>query len=318
MPLFLSILFVSAVLTLPPFLLGWIGHWYWFPLLYLAGVLTLAVLFIGFTYLVTRFVNTQKPWLRHHPLYRFLSNRMMEFAMLVLQIKVHVRGAEMLPKEKYLLVCNHRSSMDPLLTMWILRKQRIGFVAKKGIFRIPVIGRLMHTCFCLALDRGNLREEIETINQAADMIKQQTAVIGIYPEGQRNPGNELLPFRTGAFKIAKKAESPIAVAVIRNPEWVAKRAPLRRTHIYLDFIGVLDADFVRANTTAAISDRVREMMEAALAKLPTLPPARYVEVNYIPLKVRSRGRSFDVPRDFSQEKCKRLLTFWHRRVRMKM
>ena len=178
---------------------------------------------------------------------------------------MHVTGKENLPKEKFLLVGNHRGAMDPLLTMGVLKKYNMGFVSKKEVYKVPVISRLMHRCFCPKLDRSNIKEEAKTIIRASKLVKSKEASIGIYPEGKRNKTEEpLLPFLNGSFKIAKKANSQIVVAVIKNSEKIFKNAPFKRTHVYLDFIGIIDKDFVASHNTAEISEKAREMIEAKL------------------------------------------------------
>ncbi|MCD7760948.1 MAG: 1-acylglycerol-3-phosphate O-acyltransferase [Clostridiales bacterium] len=210
-------------------------------------------------------VDLDKPCENHNPIYRFFSNCVIESATQLLRIRLHVTGKEQLPEEKFLLVSNHRGAMDPLLEMGVLRKYRTGFVSKKELFHIPIIGKLMHKSFCLSLNRGNLKDEAKTILRAIDLVKEQKATVGIYPEGTRNPTDQLLPFKNGAFKIAQRANCPIVVAVIRNTELATKNTPFRHTDVYLDFIGVLDKDFVAAHNTVEVGKRVREMMEAALA-----------------------------------------------------
>lgn len=105
-----------------------------------------------------------------------------------------------------------------------------------------------------------MRQQAETIKRAAEIIKSQEASIGIYPEGTRNRSNELLPFMNGAFKIAKKADCPVVVAAIRNPELIAENMPFRKTDVYLDFIGVLDKKFISEHTTKEIGEIVFNMI----------------------------------------------------------
>jgi hypothetical protein len=58
------------------------------------------------------------------------------------------------------------------------------------------------------------------------------------------------------------------VAVIRNTELATKRAPFHATDVYLDFIGVLDKEFVTTHNTMEVGAQVRSMMEAFLADHP--------------------------------------------------
>ncbi len=258
---------LSVLITIFLLIFDVIGQIYYIPLAFALSFLALTMCCIIFFFICTRFIDTKKKCVKYSPFFRTCSNLIMDAVMQCLRIKLHISGTEKLPEEKFLLAGNHRGAMDPLLTMNVLRKYHMGFVAKKEICRIPIVGRLMHKCFCLSLDRDNIREEVKTINQAADFIKTQTASIGIYPEGTRNPTNKLLPFMHGAFKIAKKAECPIVVAVIRNPELIMKRAPFRRTDVNLDFIGVISKEFIKENSTVQISEQARKMIEMHLSSV---------------------------------------------------
>jgi len=215
-----------------------------------------------FTY--TRFINMNKEYNTQSRVNRFFVDCVLCTVMQYLRIKMHVTGEEIIPEENYLFVCNHRGAMDPLVTMRVLSKYNMAFVAKKELFKMPVISRLMHRCFCLSLNRGDVKDSAKTILRAGQIIKDDLASMGIYPEGTRSKEEEMLPFMHGAFKVAKKAECPILVATIKNTEHIMKNAPLKRTHVYLDYIGVIDKETVVTNNTVQLSNMAREMMERHL------------------------------------------------------
>lgn len=254
---------ISALVTILPLIFGK-GRVYYIPFIFEVSFIILVFCCVIFLFICTRFIDVKKKCLKHSPFFRACSNLIMDFAAQCLRIRLHISGTDKLPKEKFLLAGNHRGAFDPLLTMSVLRDYNMGFVAKKEICRIPIIGRLMHKCFCLSLDRENIRQEAETIADAANLVKTQTASIGIYPEGTRNPTEKLLPFMHGAFKIAKKAQCPIVVAVVRNTELTIKNALFRKTDAYLDFVGVIGKEFVQKNSSVQISEKVREMIESHL------------------------------------------------------
>lgn len=242
-----------------------LGKIYLLPLIWFLGFFVLVLLWCLFCTICTRFIDMKKDYDTHSPFFRYFVNNIIESLHIFLNIKLHVTGKEILPKEKFMLVCNHLGAMDPLLTMGVLREYNMGFVSKKEVYKVPVICRLMHRCFCPRLDRDNIADQAKTIIRASKLIKNQEASIGIYPEGTRNKTEEpLLPFLNGAFKIGKKSGSDIVVAVIKNSEKIFKNAPFKRTHVYLDFIGIIDKEFVKNHNTAEISDRARAMIEAKL------------------------------------------------------
>lgn len=215
-------------------------------------------------FIVTRFIDMDYDYTNHNPLYWWYTYSVIQFATLIFRVKLEVVGKDILPKEKFLLVCNHRSIMDPLLTMGVLKEYKLSFIARNEVYWIPIVSKLMHRCHCFRLDRDDMKQSAKTILKASRFIKEGKSSIGIYPEGTRNHQDEMLPFMPGAFKIAKKAECPIVVATLKNNGEIAKRAPFRSTKVQLEFVGVLDKDYVANNSTVHLSDTARSMMEKSL------------------------------------------------------
>ncbi len=213
------------------------------------------------------FIDKSKPMERHSTFFYYYAGRIISVMLIIFRVELNVTGMEQLPEERFLLVGNHRSFLDPVVELGAFRKHGVGFVAKQELFEIPVLGRLFHSLQCLSLHRGAIKEELKTILLATRMVKEQKASIGIYPEGTRNKEPGLLPFKNGSFRIAEKARAPIAVAVIHNSDQVKKNFPFRGTRVHLELVGVLDKEFVQTHNSTQISEAVRQMMEQSL-----LPP----------------------------------------------
>jgi len=258
------IILVSAVLSVLGYFTGVYETFFMIPIMLISTTVVLMLLWVFICFICTRFIRMDREYDKSSKVYWWYTERIIELVMQILRIQLKVTGKEVLSEEKFLLVCNHKAALDPLLTMGVLREYDMGFVAKQEIFKIPIIARLMHRCHCLCLKRGDMKESAKTILKASELIKKDKASIGIYPEGTRNPKDKMLPFMNGAFKIAKKANCPVVVATIRNTEKIIRRAPFRKTVIYLDFIGILDKEFVAKNNTVEISNAARNMMEQAL------------------------------------------------------
>lgn len=256
-----GIALISVVFTAVAYIIGMFKALWAIPLVFIASYVVVFLIWGVSCIIVTRFIKLHKEVNKYNPIFGFYTHCIISLVMQVLRIKMNITGKEILPEEKFLFVCNHRGAMDPLVTMGVLRKYNIGFVAKKELFNIPVISRLMYSRFCLSLNRGDVKDSAKTILRAGEIIKKDLASMGIYPEGTRNHDEEMLPFMAGAFKIAKKAECPIVVATIRNTEHIMKNAPFRRTQVYLDYIGVISKEVVAENTTVTLSNMAREMME---------------------------------------------------------
>lgn len=256
---------LAALLSISGFVLGIYEPVWAIPIVFIILFFVVLLLWAFSCFICSRFVRMDKDVESQNKICRYYANGILGALPQLMRIKVKVTGKEQLPKEKFLLVCNHKSAMDPVLTMGELKKEyNLGFVAKKELFKIPIISRLMYNLFCLNLDRGNVKESAKTILRAAQVIKSGKASMGIYPEGKRNIKDGLLPFMDGAFKIAKKADCPIVVAVIKNTEEIVKNTPFKKTPVSLEFVGVLEKAFVSANSTGQISEKVRTMMEEKL------------------------------------------------------
>ena len=251
---------VSATISGVLFAVGVVSKIYMLPVVFILSFAAIIVCFLLSCVICTCFVNTEKPCRKQNPIFRFYSHCILSAIKELFRIKLHMSGFDKLPAEKFLLVGNHRSVFDPILTMDAF-DQKIGFVAKKSLFEYPILKKLLHEKFCLPLDRSSKRKGLETCLKAVEYIKSGTVSMAIYPEGTTGTDNKLLPFKKGAFSIAQKAKCPIVVAVIKNSENVSKNAPFKKTDVYLDLIGVLDSEFVSNAKTEQISDAVKEMIE---------------------------------------------------------
>lgn len=237
-------------------------------LLYILGILLgLILLYVLFLTLCALMVAPHKEYEEHSAFYRFLLNSATVIMVRLLRIRVHISGAELLPKDTpVLFVSNHRSNFDPIITWYGLKKWQIAYISKASNFKIPVFGRIIRRCCFMPIDRENPRNAIVTINKAAALLKKNTVSIGIYPEGTRSKSCRLLPFHNGVFKIAQKADAPIAVLCITGTEKIAKRTPFRKTHVYLDVLWVIPSQDVKESKTEAIGASVRERIENNIEK----------------------------------------------------
>lgn len=180
---------------------------------------------------------------------------------------VSISGTELIPKDtRYLMVSNHRSLADPVAMVNKMPKEEITFVSKPGNLKIPIIGKVMHKCGCLPLDRENNREALKTVKAATEYINKDYCSVVIYPEGTRSKQEGMLPFHAGSFKIAQRADVPVVVVALRNTDKVIHNFPLKKTNVYIDVIGVIDAGYVKEHKTKDTAQLAQEMIEKKLAE----------------------------------------------------
>ena len=127
--------------------------------------------------------------------------------------RVIYHGLENLPEEKgVLFVSNHQSIFDIPVLMQVMEAPT-GFIAKKELKKAPGIGLWIRMIGGLFMDRSDLRQSMEVILKAGDLMKQGLNM-AIYPEGTRAKGEGHNPFKAGSLKpasIAKTAVVPVYV-----------------------------------------------------------------------------------------------------------
>lgn len=131
--------------------------------------------------------------------------------------KVVVRGLENLDaKQTYVFVSNHRSYLDTA-TLFISVGRRIGLLAKKELLKVPILGVGMGFVNVMAIDRTNRESAIQTAEAAAERIRSGIS-FGVFVEGTRAKPGELLPFKKGAFYMARQAGVPVVPIAIKNSD----------------------------------------------------------------------------------------------------
>jgi 1-acyl-sn-glycerol-3-phosphate acyltransferase len=186
--------------------------------------------------------------------------------ILKLVARVQVSGLERIDASKpRLYVANHLSAMDiPLLYRYLPCPFRI--MAHRLVFRVPLIGWWLRRSGSLEIEPGNLALTRRALREAIKTLRSGRSVV-VFPEGERAPQGEMLPFRRGAFYIAVKAQADILpMAILGTYEALPlgsahiRRAPLRLV------VGnpILAADYTLQDLRA-LAERaqsaVREMYE---------------------------------------------------------
>jgi 1-acyl-sn-glycerol-3-phosphate acyltransferase len=170
-------------------------------------------------------------------------------------IRYHITGMEKVPTDQsFLMVCNHRAALDPLVVISKFNKFNVSFISKPSNITIPVIGAMAYGAGTLPIDRENDREALKCILTAADYLKRGVCSLVIYPEGTRSKTEQLLPFHAGSFKIAQRANAPLVICSIRGVENLKKNFFRRRTDVYFDILEVMPAEQVKATGTKELAE----------------------------------------------------------------
>ncbi|MDR1083308.1 MAG: 1-acyl-sn-glycerol-3-phosphate acyltransferase [Deltaproteobacteria bacterium] len=148
---------------------------------------------------------------------RFITSRVWAFIVLdPAFIKVETYGRENLPPGGgFIVFANHRSILDiPAVARATGRS--ISWVAKAALGRIPVFGWTLKRVHLL-VDRGGGPEAAKQMVAEASRRLAGGEIMAIFPEGTRNKSAvPVLPFKKGAFILAKHTGAPLIPLAILN------------------------------------------------------------------------------------------------------
>jgi 1-acyl-sn-glycerol-3-phosphate acyltransferase len=181
-------------------------------------------------------------------------------------VRVKVRGLELLdPKQPYVFVSNHRSYLDTA-AMFIYTGRRIGLLAKKELLKVPVLGVGMGFVNVMAIDRTNRESAIRTTEAAARRI-QSGVSFAVFVEGTRAKPGELLPFKKGAFYMARQAGVPVMPIAIKNSDVLMGKGTGEARSGTLEMVFMPPVDTVDRTTDADIDRLVSEVRHSIAREL---------------------------------------------------
>ena len=207
-------------------------------------------------------VDREKPQEKDSPFYRILAKVAIELAVVLCRVKVNVSGMENIPQEgRFLLTCNHLSNLDPVLLLRYFYHKQVSFISKKENDDMPFIGPLMHKLRCQLINRENDREALKTIIKCIQMVREDEASIGLFPEGYCSLDGRLRQFRSGAFKIAQKTGVPIVVCTVKNTRQALSRlVKLKSSEVTVHLVEVIPGEKLQGMSTQEIAHMVYEIM----------------------------------------------------------
>jgi 1-acyl-sn-glycerol-3-phosphate acyltransferase len=166
------------------------------------------------------------------------------------------------PRRPYVAVSNHESYADIFLISHLPWEMK--WLAKKTIFKIPVMGWIMRMAGDVPLVRGDRQSALGAIARCQDRLTKRVSVM-IFPEGTRSTDGELLPFKDGAFHLAVQAQVPLLpIALSGTRDCMAKHSfRVNRARAACRVLAPVDTTGLTADDVPALRERVRAMIDAA-------------------------------------------------------
>lgn len=129
--------------------------------------------------------------------------------------KLEVRGLDNVDFTRpTIFVANHQSTID-IPVLFRALPVTFTFVAKKALKYVPFLGWYMTLSRFVFVDRGNHREAVASLDEAARRIRGGIS-IAMFPEGTRSDDCRVRPFKKGPFALAMKAGVQVVPVTIEG------------------------------------------------------------------------------------------------------
>jgi 1-acyl-sn-glycerol-3-phosphate acyltransferase len=178
-------------------------------------------------------------------------------------VRVRTIGLDKLdPARTYIFMSNHVSNIDPPVLLPLIPR-RTSVMAKKELFRYPLLGRTMRMGSLVPVDRGNRDAGIAAVRAAAGVIEQGINMT-IYVEGHRSFDGRLLPFKKGPFYLATQCNVPVVPVTIAGSHYIMpkQRFAIRPGTVTVTFHNPIEPAYF--GDRESLVTKVREAINSAL------------------------------------------------------
>lgn len=179
-------------------------------------------------------------------------------------LRIRVEGLENIPKRACIFAANHASNLDPPALVSVIPR-RVSFLAKKEIFRIPILATAMRVAQFVPVDRASREAATASVDIAAQRLKEGLS-FAVFPEGTRSPDGCLRPFKKGTFVMAIQAGAPVVPVSIVGAQNLMQKGKwtLRPGEVTIRFGPVVDASEYNLEQRGELLARVESLVAAGL------------------------------------------------------
>lgn len=205
-----------------------------------------------------------------------------------------VTGSENIaPDRAYVVMANHRSQLDPVAMGVAVLPRITRWVAKKELRAVPLLGWTLEATGQIFVDRGDRSAAVGALTDHTD---DRDALICFFPEGHRSSTTRLLPFKKGGAAFAIASGLPVLPMAVSGTERCLPNHSIvsRPGTIRVVIGGPIETAGLGDDDRAALTDRVRDELEALLASVEPRPgpeevPPRRIVATSTPTSTPTRA-----------------------------
>ncbi|MGH9716359.1 MAG: lysophospholipid acyltransferase family protein [Candidatus Acidiferrales bacterium] len=192
-----------------------------------------------------------------------MAMKFVRFAVRVAGIRFRVEGRDNIPARGCVFACNHVSNADSLVLVLAIPR-RVSILAKRGVFRIPILAIGFRQASFVPVDR-RARESSVDLDAVAKLLKSGLSFL-IFAEGTRSPDGRLRRFKKGAALMAIRAGAPVVPVAIAGTPRVMPKGDWRvhPGEVTVRFCLPIDASQYTVDRRPELVQRMQSAVAAAL------------------------------------------------------
>ena len=167
----------------------------------------------------------------------------------------------------YVIISNHQSMVDILVLYGLFRHYK--WVSKKENFSIPIIGWLMRLNRYIEIERGRTGSYLTMMKKINSALRSGSSIL-MFPEGTRNPGRGLGPFRDGAFRMALENKVGLIPVILNGTADTIPKGKIILTgkhRIRVKVLPEIPYESFRGKKPGELMSEVREIMLKEYAEI---------------------------------------------------
>jgi 1-acyl-sn-glycerol-3-phosphate acyltransferase len=190
--------------------------------------------------------------------------RGIRLSMRLAGVRVRTEGTENIPPGVCVFAANHVSNLDPPAVL-VGIPRRISFLAKREVFKVPVVRTAMRLGKIVPVDRADRADAVASIDQAVAVMRDGISFF-VFPEGTRSKDGSLKAFKKGTFVMAIRAGVPVVpVSILGSRERMPKgKFSTVPGEILLRFGAPIDSTQYAVDERGELLERVRAAVAAGL------------------------------------------------------
>jgi 1-acyl-sn-glycerol-3-phosphate acyltransferase len=166
----------------------------------------------------------------------------------------------------FVVVVNHQSNFD-LFVLGSVVPRRTVTMGKTSLKWIPFFGQVYWLAGNVLIDRGNAQKAKRAMLQTTDVLQHHDTSIWVFPEGTRNLGRGLLPFKKGAFQMAIAAGVPIVPMCCSNYKNAMHLNRVRAGEVRIRALKSIATTGMTLDDMPALMQQCQDRMAQCLAEL---------------------------------------------------